>query len=150
MKTIPFVLLIIALIVGCGKQSGQEYEKVILEFRFVETDSTYGLQKFLIRKGDQIFFVHKEVLADNSDIADASVQKVNDDYGIFVEFTEKGKYKWAQITQNNIGKRIGILLNNELITAPIIRAKIEQGLAIITGGFNEEGAVKIAEGIKIK
>ena len=125
-------------------------EKVILEFRFAETDSANGLQKYIIINGKQIFYLHKEVLADNSDIADASVQKVNDDYGVLVEFTEKGKYKWAQITQNNIGKRIGILLNNELITAPIIRAKIEQGLAIITGRFNEEEAVNIAEGIKIK
>jgi preprotein translocase subunit SecD len=59
---------------------------------------------------------------------------------------EKGKLKWSKIT----GKNMTILIDKKLVTAPIIRAGIDQGKAIISGGFTQEKAEIIAEGIKSK
>ena len=75
---------------------------------------------------------------------------MNDEFVISINFTEEGKYKWSKITGENIGKNVAILIDQKLVTAPIIRARIDQGKAIINGGFTKEEAEIIAEGIKTK
>ncbi len=41
---------------------------------------------------------------------------------------EKGKNKIANVTSQNVGKRMGLFLNGKFITAPVIGGKIDDGV----------------------
>jgi preprotein translocase subunit SecD len=57
-----------------------------------------------------------------------------------LNFNKEGADLFEQITGENIGKPLAILLDGEIVSAPIINDKISGGTAIITGNFNPEEA----------
>jgi len=63
---------------------------------------------------------------------------------ISFELTGEGAKKFAQITRNNVGKRVGIYLDNELLTNPVVQEEIGGGKGQITGFESIEEAQKKA------
>lgn len=61
-----------------------------------------------------------------------------------LRFTGDGKDKFAQITQNNIGRPLAIFLDETPITAPIVNEAITTGEAVISGTFTTEEAKSLA------
>src|SRR3989344_5286929 len=53
-----------------------------------------------------------------------------------LEFNEEGAKLFAEITRNNVGKVLAIILDGVVISAPVINEEIDNGLAAITGQFN--------------
>lgn len=70
-----------------------------------------------------------------------------DQYGmpqVLVQFTSRGKKLFRIITARNIGKPVGIFINDTLISQPIVQAEITGGEAVITGNFTLEEAEHLA------
>ncbi len=55
-------------------------------------------------------------------------------------FTPEGAQKFAEITKRNVGKRVAIVLDNQVIEAPTVNQIITGGNAVITGGFTTDSA----------
>lgn len=55
-------------------------------------------------------------------------------------FNNAGAQKFADITSQNVGKLFAIVLDNKVITAPVIRSAILGGSGIISGSFTVESA----------
>jgi SecD/SecF fusion protein len=55
-----------------------------------------------------------------------------------------GKEKFAQITRDNVGKRLAIILDGQLYSAPVINSPIENGNGVITGRFDQKEAFELA------
>lgn len=55
-------------------------------------------------------------------------------------FNNAGARKFADITSENVGKPFAIVLDNKVITAPVIRSPIIGGSGIISGNFTVESA----------
>jgi preprotein translocase subunit SecD len=92
---------------------------------------------------DQNFYVHEEVMLSSKDIAEATVERLPTGAQIVVEMTELGSEKLARLTRDHIGKRVAMLVRGKLASAPIIRAEIREGRAIITGHFTYDEATAI-------
>ena len=60
------------------------------------------------------------------------------------QFNRLGAEKFGRITQENIGRRFAVVLDNKVITAPVIRSAILGGRGIIEGNFTVEGANELA------
>lgn len=60
------------------------------------------------------------------------------------QFNTAGAQKFGDITQENIGKRFAVVLDNKVITAPVIRSAILGGRGIIEGNFTVESAHELA------
>jgi len=58
----------------------------------------------------------------------------------YVEFSFKGDVikRWADITRQNIGNSIAIVLDNTVLSSPRVNASIEGGKCAITGNFSEK------------
>lgn len=54
---------------------------------------------------------------------------------IALQFDSEGTKLFSEITQQNIGKRIAIFLDNEILSAPTVQTAITDGRAVITGQF---------------
>jgi hypothetical protein len=59
---------------------------------------------------------------------------------IELSFTAAAARRFSDITARSIGKRIGILIDGRLVSAPIIRAAITGGTAVISGNFTSREA----------
>lgn len=59
---------------------------------------------------------------------------------INLEFDGEGGDLFAQLTKENVGKRLAIYLDGVPISAPVVQSEITQGRAVITGGFTVEEA----------
>jgi SecD/SecF fusion protein len=57
-----------------------------------------------------------------------------------LKFTSSGKKKFAKVTQKNVGRRLAILIDEKVISAPQIREPILNGEAEITGDFSLDEA----------
>lgn len=59
---------------------------------------------------------------------------------VALEFNSEGARIFEQITASNVGKRLAIILDNTVYSAPAIKERISGGKASITGGFSMEEA----------
>lgn len=63
---------------------------------------------------------------------------------VSLEFTDEGGKKFAELTSQNVGKQIAILLDKEVLTSPNVREPIMGGKAVITGSRTLEEAQQLA------
>jgi preprotein translocase subunit SecD len=59
---------------------------------------------------------------------------------ISLVFNDQGKDLFAEITARNVGRRVAIFLDGELLSAPVVQTAIKDGRAVITGQFSMEEA----------
>ncbi|MDB5585131.1 MAG: secD [Devosia sp.] len=60
------------------------------------------------------------------------------------KFDTRGAVTFGQITSANIGKRFAIVLDDQVITAPVIQSAITQGTGQISGSFTTQSANDLA------
>ncbi len=60
----------------------------------------------------------------------------------------EGARKWKNVTAANIGKRIAILLDNNVYSAPVVNGEIPNGRSSITGSFTLEEGQDLANVLK--
>ena len=63
---------------------------------------------------------------------------------VSMEFSDEGGQKFAEVTARNVGKRIAITLDGEVLTAPVVQEAITGGRAQITGNRSMEEAQHLA------
>ena len=59
---------------------------------------------------------------------------------VSLKFDDEGTKLFAEITKKNIGKRVAIYLDGEIITAPTVQSEILNGEAVVTGSYTVEEA----------
>jgi preprotein translocase subunit SecD len=96
--------------------------------------------------GGEALYVQKTPLMDYTAIRSAMVTTDSSSGAprIDIEFSEVGKELFAAITKENLNKRLAIVLDGHLYSAPVIRDEISGGKAQITGAFTEEEAGELA------
>ena len=63
---------------------------------------------------------------------------------VAIEFTNEGGKAFADLTAKNVGKRIAILLDKQMLTNPTVEEPITGGKAVITGNRTLEEAERVA------
>jgi len=63
---------------------------------------------------------------------------------VALDLTDRGARIFEKITRENVGKRLAIVLDGIVRSAPVIREKISGGHAQITGSFTHEEAADLA------
>ncbi|MBI5014505.1 MAG: protein translocase subunit SecD [Deltaproteobacteria bacterium] len=106
----------------------------------------YGKQidpvtKQVIGRGEP-YLVQKRVPMTGDVVKDAKVQ-INQQYNepyVSMEFNSTGARLFERITAENVGKKMAIVLDGVVQSAPVIRERIGGGRAQITGSFGMEEA----------
>src|SRR5215472_1233372 len=92
------------------------------------------------------YLIEKRVLVSGADLVDAQPgfdQRTNEPVVNF-RFNSAGARKFAEVTQANVGKPFAIILDNKVISAPVIREPILGGSGQISGNFTVQSANDLA------
>ncbi|MBC8352144.1 MAG: hypothetical protein H8E66_09140 [Planctomycetes bacterium] len=118
-----------------------------LEFRRAQNEPAEGYVETTIVDSDEKIYLR--TTSDLSNEGVVSAQVVPDSTGqpaIEVEFTATGARKLAALTTEHTGKRLAVVVNGEVISAPTIKGVISRK-AVISGHFSLEEAKELASGI---
>jgi preprotein translocase subunit SecD len=91
------------------------------------------------------YLVKKRVMLTGDVLSDAkvSIGQFNDPY-VSITFDGKGGREFERITGDNIKKRMAVVLDNTIYSAPVIQDRITGGRAQITGTFSMQEANDLA------
>lgn len=92
------------------------------------------------------YVVKKQVLVAGGDLIDAQAtfdQRTSEPVVSF-KFNTSGARKFSQATQENVGLPFAIVLDNKVISAPVIREPITGGQGQISGSFTVQSANDLA------
>ncbi|HEU4685674.1 MAG TPA: protein translocase subunit SecD [Nitrospira sp.] len=91
------------------------------------------------------YLVKKRVMLTGDVLSDArvSIGQFNDPY-VSITFDAKGGREFERITAENVKKRMAIVLDNTIYSAPVIQERISGGRAQITGTFSTQEANDLA------
>jgi preprotein translocase subunit SecD len=92
------------------------------------------------------YVIKKQILVSGGDLTDAQPgfdQRTGEPIVSF-RFNTTGSRKFAQATSENVGQPFAIVLDNEVISAPVIREPITGGAGQISGSFTVQSANDLA------
>jgi preprotein translocase subunit SecD len=96
-------------------------------------------------EGGTPILVYKQVLVEGADLTNArSAFDQNSRPAVDFTFNASGARKFGQVTQENVGRPFAIVLDANVISAPVIQTPILGGSGQITGNFTVEQANNLA------
>ncbi|WP_193142165.1 protein translocase subunit SecD [Meridianimarinicoccus sp. MJW13] len=116
--------------------------------RTTDPESRPGAGNVLMPSLDEqgtYYIVEDAVVVSGEELTDA--QPAFDQNGrpaVNFRFNPQGARKFGEYTAENIGSPFGIILDGEVISAPVIQSHIPGGSGIITGNFSVEGSTELA------
>ncbi len=97
-------------------------------------------------ENNQPYLIEKRIVVSGEDLTDAQPgfdQRTGEPIVQF-RFNNNGARRFAQVTQENVGRPFAIVLDNEVISAPVIREPILGGSGQISGNFTVQQANDLA------
>ena len=136
-----------------------EYVKTLLgktaklSFHMVDSRSTaadarrgkLGSSSRLIKgEGGETYVISRKPVVGGENLVDAQAAFQEGQPVVSFKFNTIGGKKFGEATKNNIGERLAIVLDNEVISAPVVQSAITGGSGIISGNFTLESANDLA------
>ncbi len=88
--------------------------------------------------------ISRKPLVGGENLTDAQASFQEGQPVVSFKFNSLGGKKFGEATKNNIGERLAIVLDNEVISAPVIQSAILGGNGIISGNFTVKSANDLA------
>lgn len=88
--------------------------------------------------------VRRRVLVSGENLVDAQPSFQQNEPVVSFRFDSVGGRRFGDATTQNVGKRLAIVLDNQVISAPVIREPILGGNGIISGNFSVASAQDLA------
>jgi preprotein translocase subunit SecD len=132
-----------------GKTAKLDFRMVDLSMTPEQAAATHPPEDSEILEGQtpgEKYLIEKHVLVSGGDLVDAQAgfdQQTSQPIVNF-RFNSSGAQKFAAATQANVGKPFAIVLDNKVISAPVIREPILGGQGQISGNFTVQSANDLA------
>ena len=116
-----------------------------LNFRLVSENNEFGTSKLFSENGEELN-VSKRIIMSGENLIDAQPNINNQNNEPTVSFTldRLGAQKFGRATTDNVGKRLAIVLDGEIVSAPSINEAITSGNGMISGNFSFQEATDLA------
>ncbi len=96
------------------------------------------------RGGAAAYVVRKRVIVGGDTLTDAQATFQDNQPVVSFKFDGAGARRFGDATRENVGKPFAIVLDNKVISAPVIREPITGGSGIISGSFTVQSASDLA------
>lgn len=118
------------------------------DLRLAEEHPQPGLREAVVVGTGRNIYLHSEPLASNSDIIEAHIVQGDDAavFGVSVTFSADGAARLSRATQGHIGRPLAILIDGDVVAAPIVRSAMTTS-AVISGHYARPEAERLVRGI---
>ena len=116
-----------------------------LNFRLVSDNNEFGIDKLVSENGEKLN-VSKRIVMSGENLIDAQPNLNSQSNSPAVSFSldRLGAQKFGRATADNVGKRLAIVLDGKIISAPSINEAITGGNGIISGNFSFQEATDLS------
>ena len=116
-----------------------------LNFRLVSENEEFGVDKLISENGEELN-VSKRIVMSGENLIDAQPNFNSQSNQPTVSFTldRLGAQKFGRATTDNVGKRLAIILDGNIVSAPSINEPITSGNGMISGNFSFQEATDLA------
>tara|TARA_B100001057_G_scaffold402677_1_gene414667 strand:+ start:232 stop:1776 length:1545 start_codon:yes stop_codon:yes gene_type:complete len=116
-----------------------------LNFRLVADNNEFGTDELISENGEELN-VSKRIIMSGENLIDAQPNINNQNNEPTVSFTldRLGAQKFGRATTDNVGKRLAIVLDGEIVSAPNINEPITSGSGMISGNFTFQEATDLS------
>ena len=119
-----------------------------LTFQFVtqNAEESFGTEKLSFEDDSEDLIVSKRIIISGANLVDAKPRMDNQSNETVVSFTldRVGAKKFGKATTSGVGKRLAIVLDDKIISAPVVRDAIIGGNGQISGNFTFQSATDLA------
>ncbi|WPR74784.1 protein translocase subunit SecDF [Algoriphagus sp. NG3] len=112
---------------------------------FAANDGTEALELFAIKavRGTDQAPLEGDVVTDARQVLDQKSRPA-----VSMQMNADGARKWRKLTAENIGRRIAVVLDDYVYTAPVVNGEIPTGQSEISGNFSLQEAQDLANILK--
>jgi preprotein translocase subunit SecD len=103
-----------------------------------------GSQVVKSEKNNELLVIKKKIVVSGDQLNNAQVQFQDGNPEVKFSLNHLGAKRFADATSNNRGKRLAIILDGKVLSAPTINVPILGGDGVITGSFTIEEATELA------
>jgi len=116
-----------------------------LNFRLVSENEEFGVDKLISENGEELN-VSKRIVMSGENLIDAQPNFNSQSNQPTVSFTldRMGAQKFGRTTTDSVGKRLAIVLDGKIVSAPSINEPITSGSGMISGNFSFQEATDLA------
>tara|TARA_B100001939_G_scaffold344869_1_gene360315 strand:- start:1078 stop:2622 length:1545 start_codon:yes stop_codon:yes gene_type:complete len=116
-----------------------------LNFRLVKDNTEFGTEELISDNGEKLN-VSKRIVMSGENLIDAqpSIQNQNNEPTVSFTLDRLGSQKFGRTTTDNVGERLAIVLDGEIVSAPNINEPITSGNGMISGNFTFQEATDLA------
>ena len=119
-----------------------------VEARSSDKEKAVGFGRMVLpdaARSDLFYILDSKDVVSGSDLTNAQAAfDQNNRPAVSFQFNPSGGRKFGAYTRNNIGSPFAIVLDGEVISAPVIQSHIPGGSGIITGNFSVEESNRLA------
>jgi preprotein translocase subunit SecD len=121
---------------------------VRFEVHLAEDTPAAGLREIPVSGGARRIYLHEDAILTNSDIAHAELIAggTATTFGVALTFNDAGASRITIATGGHVGRPLAILIDGEVVMAPVLRSPITTS-AVISGDFTRAEAERIVAGI---
>ena len=141
----PALLLLIAATLAACSNRWESAEPIELQFRLARERAQEGLTPIPLDGTRVNLYLHDEVLLSNEHLESARTGKQDGKPVVELTFNRAGSRKLEDVTLENKGQRLAVVLDSILVSAPRIDDVITNGRTVITGDFSEADVKAIAK-----
>ena len=116
-----------------------------LNFRLVNDNSEFGTDELISETGEKLK-ISKRIVMSGDNLVDAqpSIQNQQNEPTVSFTLDRLGAQKFGRATTDNVGKRLAIVLDGKVISAPNINEPITSGNGVISGNFSFQEATDLS------
>tara|TARA_B100000242_G_scaffold101364_1_gene69795 strand:+ start:221 stop:1765 length:1545 start_codon:yes stop_codon:yes gene_type:complete len=116
-----------------------------LNFRLVSDNNEFGVEELTSENGE-VLKISKRIVMSGENLIDAqpSIQNQQNEPTVSFKLDRLGAQKFGRATMDNVGKRLAIVLDGKIISAPNINEPITSGNGMISGNFTFQEATDLA------
>ena len=151
-----FAALFIVGLAVFGSRGGPQastvvYAAVRFDVRLAEDHAGPGLREVRVAASDRVIYLHQDSVVTNDDIERSRVLPGDwpGRFNIGVQFTASGAEKMRQATADHLGKLLAVLIDGDVVMAPVLRSPISTS-ALISGDYSQAQAERIVNGIGVR
>ena len=131
----------------------KEHGNIIVRFPWKSDEKKFNPEAAIAELGETAKLTFRDsqgnVLVEGKNVADSSVvkNKQTGEYEVSLEFDKQGAEDFADATEKLVGQSMGIYMDEEQISNPVVREAIKGGQAVINGMGSQEEAETLSEKI---